>query len=646
MAAYSSIRQLKRDLIAGAKRSPALFIPICASFVLMVLIFVYLKDSENKRLKADFERQAEYISDAVQKSVNRYVELLRSIERFYAGSVKVDRDEFRTFVRYELSIYKGIRALAWNPRVSYAGRSEHENRARAEGYPDFRIKEWKGDGEVAASRHRSEYFPVYFLEPYEGNETALGFDIASEPTRLKALIEARDSGKPAATGRITLVGEKEGRYGFLVIMPVYARGALDNTLEERRENLRGFVLGAFDIKDMIHEALKNVSSGNVFFSVNDDTASEQNRLLYENIAAEKSAAAAKAGIYYKSTLEIPARLWSLAFYPTPKYFLTHKPIYSRLIFLGGLLFTGLLGAFLLVISGRSAEVEQTVNERTAELLKTNKRLETEIAERKTIQEALTHKTKELGELTAMLENKVKEEVSKSREKDYIMIQQSRLAAMGEMIGNIAHQWRQPLNAVGLIIQNIKDSYEYGELSRESLDESVAKGMDTIMHMSKTIDDFRSFFRPDREKHEFGIKDSIKKTISFVDAAFRTSGISVTIEADEDIIVTGYMNEYSHVLLNILGNARDVLTARKIENPAVVIKAFKEDNKAVVTIADNAGGIPKEIMDKIFDPYFTTKDQGKGTGIGLYMSKIIIEKHMNGKLTVRNAGDGAEFRIEI
>jgi two-component system, chemotaxis family, CheB/CheR fusion protein len=234
-----------------------------------------------------------------------------------------------------------------------------------------------------------------------------------------------------------------------------------------------------------------------------------------------------------------------------------------------------------------------------------------------------------------------------RQKEQMLIQQNRMAAMGEMLNNIAHQWRQPLNNVGLMIQELGLSHELGTFSRELLDASIAKAMKIVLHMSQTIEDFRSFFTPDKEKSLFEVDQVVRKAISLVEDDFRNQGITIEADVAGEPEASGFPNEYAQVLLNILTNARDAFLERGTSDARVVkVRAWQEDGRAVVTIADNAGGIPDEIMDRIFDAYFTTKELGKGTGIGLFMSNTIIEKNMGGRLTVRNVGDGVEFRIEV
>ncbi|ACM22126.1 sensor histidine kinase, PAS domain-containing [Geotalea daltonii FRC-32] len=270
----------------------------------------------------------------------------------------------------------------------------------------------------------------------------------------------------------------------------------------------------------------------------------------------------------------------------------------------------------------------------------------DITERRIAEDALTEKRRELEELNRSLEVRIVKAVDEVRRKDEMLILQDRLAVMGEMINNIAHQWRQPLNSLGLLTQQLPIFYDSGKLSREFLVENTVKGMELIQHMSRTIDDFRNFFRSDKEKVTFSVNQLTARTLSLVEKSFKDQKIGIALNLEGDPILTGYPNEYAQVLLNIFMNARDALLSRSVDNALISIHAFAEGGKTVVTITDNAGGVAEEIMGKLFDPYFTTKGPDKGTGIGLFMSKTIVEKNMGGRLTVRNTGNGAEFRIEI
>jgi PAS domain S-box-containing protein len=245
-------------------------------------------------------------------------------------------------------------------------------------------------------------------------------------------------------------------------------------------------------------------------------------------------------------------------------------------------------------------------------------------------------------LNETLEQRVQDEAAKNREKDHLLIQQSRLAAMGEMIGNIAHQWRQPLNALAILLANIKDAYVYKELDEDYLDAATETGQTLLQKMSRTIDDFRNFFRPNREKMAFSLNKSIREAISIVDASFHNHQIKVDWQEGEDIAAYGFPSEYSQVLLNFLGNARDAILNQRQADGKVAIRLARTGDNVAVTVSDNGGGIPDDVLPKIFDPYFTTKE--KGTGIGLYMSKMIIEGNMSGSIEVRNNANGAEFTV--
>lgn len=278
---------------------------------------------------------------------------------------------------------------------------------------------------------------------------------------------------------------------------------------------------------------------------------------------------------------------------------------------------------------------------TEELRKSKGELETRVVERTA---ELYEKTIQLEEMNRTLEDRVQKSVTELRAKDKMLIQQSRQAAMGEMIDNIAHQWKQPLNNLGLLIQSVELDFADGVLTKEDMTIEFGECNNLITFMAQTIDDFRSFFREDKQKTDFGVAQSISRAVRLVSASLEDSRIRIIIEHGDDIQVNGYPNEYAQVLLNLLGNARDVLVDRQVINPVITVHFTHEDDQAIVTVSDNGGGIADDIIENIFDPYFTTKEMGKGTGIGLFMSKIIIEEHMGGSLTVSNRDGGAQFKI--
>ena len=229
-------------------------------------------------------------------------------------------------------------------------------------------------------------------------------------------------------------------------------------------------------------------------------------------------------------------------------------------------------------------------------------------------ETLEVKKSEVEEYKNDLENQVNFEVSKRHEQEGIMLQQSRLAGMGEMIGNIAHQWRQPLNVLGLIIENIKDAYAYGELTKEVIDKSTQQASNVIQKMSITIDDFRSFFEPDKNMMAFKVLEVIRETFSMLELTFNQRNIAVSIDIDSSLELRGYKNEFAQVIINLLNNSRDVLEENHVVDGKIYISAIENDEQIVIQIKDNGGGIPKSVLPRIFEPYFSTKEESIAIGL--------------------------------
>ena len=269
----------------------------------------------------------------------------------------------------------------------------------------------------------------------------------------------------------------------------------------------------------------------------------------------------------------------------------------------------------------------------------------DITERRSAEDRLGEKNREIEALNGSLEIRIGKAVDELRQKDRMLILHDRLGIMGEMIDNMARQWSEPLNSLELIAQQVPLYYDSGEF-REFFKENAAKAMGLIQDMSKTVEDFRNAFKPDKKTVPFSVNQLITRTLHLVEKSFKEQKIRIDLQPEGDPMANGYPNEYSQVLLNILMNARDALVAHDVDDALISIRSFADGSMSVVTISDNAGGIPEEVMDRIFDPYFTTKGPDKGTGIGLFMSKAIIEKNLGGRLTACNTGNGAMFRIEV
>jgi PAS domain S-box-containing protein len=242
-----------------------------------------------------------------------------------------------------------------------------------------------------------------------------------------------------------------------------------------------------------------------------------------------------------------------------------------------------------------------------------------------------------------LEKRIQEEVTKNRQKDHTLIQQSRLAAIGEMIASIGHQWRQPLNSLSLSIQDVRDALEFGEIDNQYIDRFTRESMIQIKHMSRTINDFRKFYKPNKEKCPFSVGNSIEDALSIFSSSLKNHGIQVEFEYRGQQMAFGFPNEYSQVVLNILTNARDAFVEKDISKRKMIINIDETEASITAEFIDNAGGIEPALLKKVFEPYFTTRNHG--TGIGLYMTKMILE-NMNGSVLVENTGDGARFCLTV
>ena len=266
----------------------------------------------------------------------------------------------------------------------------------------------------------------------------------------------------------------------------------------------------------------------------------------------------------------------------------------------------------------------------------------------TLEKKIEERTKELNDINVSLEDRIKKEIEKNRIQEMQLLEQSKFAQMGEMIGNIAHQWRQPLSVISVISSGLQFQIQNNSFNSDE----ALKQLDTlntnVQYLSQTIDQFRDFIKEKREEKIIIVQERIDQVLEIVDATFKNHFITIKkdMNYDKPIAIKVVLGELSQVVINILNNAKDAHLNNDLEDKWVKISCYEKNNMAIITIEDNAGGIPKDIIPKIFDPYFTTKHKSQGTGIGLYMCRTIIERNLHGKLYAQNTKNGAKFFIEI
>ena len=275
---------------------------------------------------------------------------------------------------------------------------------------------------------------------------------------------------------------------------------------------------------------------------------------------------------------------------------------------------------------------------------------TNITELENLNENLTkqveEKTKEIEKQNMELEERVKEEVEKNRQQEQQLIQQSRLAQMGEMISMIAHQWRQPLTAISSTANTLSLDVMMENYDKDFFASQIENIAEYSQHLSQTIDDFRGFFKDKKKKESVSLEEIVKSTLDIARVSIENRDIAIETVFECNEKFESYSSELKQVVLNLIKNAQDILLEKQIVEPTITIRTFKDGRSLVLEVKDNAGGVPKSIKDKIFEPYFSTKLEKDGTGLGLYMSKTIIEEHCGGSLSVSNDEDGAVFRIEF
>ena len=253
---------------------------------------------------------------------------------------------------------------------------------------------------------------------------------------------------------------------------------------------------------------------------------------------------------------------------------------------------------------------------------------------------------ELQELNQKLEERVKEEVAKNRKKDSILIHNSRLAQMGEMMSLIAHQWRQPLSAISATSTGLHVKIELDKIDKEFFLNALDKIEEYVKHLSNTVNDFSDFFKPSKRTECITAGEMIERALFIMSVSLRKNSVDVIVEESAPSVIRTYPNEVIQVLINLIKNAENVLLQRKVEKPIISLNTYEKGNYLYIEVSDNAGGIDEKIIDKIFEPYFTTKNASDSTGLGLYMSKFIIEESCSGELHVENGREGARFTIKL
>ena len=608
------------------RRFRPLLLTLVVGISLACLAYILVWSLETRRLQAEFSRAAEDHIAAVRTTLASYLEPLDAIAAFHAATDRFDRQAYRTFVTPQLARRPAISSLEWIPRVSQAQREAYEEAARKDTFADFdfagfQFTERFQQGVMVRASERAEYYPVYYQEPIVEGGIALGFDLGSNPERLEALLQARDTGLMAATARVILVEEtQEERYSTLVFRPVYQAGAAPATLHERRHNLAGFALVVLRIDVVVAEALVQMTPQGITLTMYDASAPPGQQFLYRHEAETSQAAfalgrgpvtAQRTGLHSTGVFDMGGRQWLLVAEPTRAYLIAKQSWYPWLALVSVLTLTAMLTVYLHANITRNARITLLVAERTAQLHWANDALRAQQQRERALVEA---------------------ELEKVRRQ---LVHQTRLATLGQIAGMIAHELRNPLGAVRNAIYYlqrhvVKDNAELAEFLRI---------IDTEVHTSDQI--ISNLLEMTRAKQP------TFETVNLADIAEqvwqhlpqRDNVRCRCVMHPEPFLCHADTAQLRQVLTNLLANAVQALKG----TGEIVISGQRDETWDIITVQDDGPGVPPDVRDRLFEPLFSTKT--KGTGLGLTICRQILEKH-RGTLTLVESTRGAAFRITL
>ena len=378
-------------------------LPLVAILMGIMLSIAAVISSQNlvqKEIREEFEQDAKECFEALRRELEVNLQVVLSVQALCNQLQEIKRSQFRDFATYFLSTHQSIRALEWIPRIPNSDRETYEEAARKSGFPSFRIADRMITGKMVRSPQRKEYFPVYLVEPFRGNEIALGFDLGSDQTRLEALERSRDTGEMVATSPITLVQETTRELGFLVFAPIYQEGKPTDSLKMRRKSLRGFALGVFRVGEIVEKTLTYLNAKDIDICFYDNSTPKKERLLHHHPSSPTTVSMIDKEIAsplfrYTKTFNLAGREWLLLCTPSHDYIAARKAWWPWGVLVVGLSYTFLIGIYLLSHINRAERIEKLVTERTFELARTNEAFLKEIAARKQAEDELRKAHEEL-----------------------------------------------------------------------------------------------------------------------------------------------------------------------------------------------------------------------------------------------------------
>ena len=521
---------------------------------------------------------------------------------------------FHDYTRPFLQNRPEIQALEWLPLIEYSKRLAFENSIREQGHSEFQITERDQHGRLVPASQRDEYLPVTWLEPYVGNEAALGFDVASNPARTKAFHLARDSGEAVASGKITLVQEKQQQSGILVFLPVYDHVLPLGSVAKKRMHLIGIFLGVFRIGDVMNAVISNTPSMGMDIHLFDVTNPETPDLLYTNSPETMPDLGGytnlneinNAPLTSITNIQIPGRRWSLV-YKANSVFASSTAEATWLIPASGCLFVALLGGFLLILTGRNELVERLVGQQTKELRQGNEQLAQEIAERVQAQQ-------QREELIQQLETKNTE--------------------LERFTYTVSHDLKSPIVTIHGFLGFLEK--DISARNHKRIKDDIQRISAAATHMNRLLDELLELSRIDYQTINpqwFSMTEVMHEVVESLKTIIEKH--KVQIVADPEITdVYGDSSAFRAVVQNLIENALKFSGNQR--DPSIILGAQKQGNETVFFVKDNGIGIDPRYQNKIFGLFERLSPDIEGTGLGLAIAKRVVDKH-NGHLWVESEG---------
>jgi len=615
---------------------------LSVSVTLLMLIavttgmYLYVRSRQQQLNHSNFVQSAQSVAHAHQLTFDSTKEVLESVRSFYDGSKFVDRNEFRQFTDGVVDRHPGVRALEWAPYVPQDEREAYESRATEDGIADFHIKESDDNGKIARAADRSFYVPVYYLEPSEKNENALGYDLASESSRAKALLYARDTGGFAATARINLIQADDQLSACLLLLPIYRGGEVPATLLHRRQKLMGYVVAVIEVESLLRQALAARNQRGLDVRIYDVTEGAQEVVLGSNQGLLGRAASTLTTtddfdsrhdqFGWSHEIKLGGRNWILRVAPSREY-LARQPMWQVWsVLIGGMLFASLVGGFMLQLTGHASKVESIIVERTNELVVSLHQAE------------LTHT--QLQEALRVASELQHEAEAASN-------------AKSEFLANMSHEIRTPMTAILGYTDLLLDTQVSNEERREYLQTIKANGN----HLLSIINDILDLSKIEAGKlviaHEpVDVSETIDAVSSLLRVRAEEKQLDLNVRYNTPVPRTIHCDpiRLRQILMNLVGNAIKFTELGSVTIAVSLDRTVTSSQVLQIAVEDTGVGMTPDQLGRLFQPfsqadYSTTRKFG-GTGLGLAISRRLTQM-LGGDISATSKQDeGSCFTLNL